>query len=239
MTQPFRMRNKDDGYRPANGPEMMIRLEADAIIITCAKPLETLSSAVVGGGFSKAERIVNWKVPLGYEGSDPVRDFHQMLIERGVPGKATVGLLTAAKLTHASIFETDGDGFSMVCCTTAGTGNAARAGLARPVFSAYEAGTINTVVLIDGQLTSAAMVNAIITATEAKAAALADLGVADHLHHAAATGTTTDAIVIGTCKSERYSGIHRYAGSATMVGSAIGRLVYDTVSEAVSTQKES
>ena len=40
-----------------------------------------------------------------------------------------------------------------------------------PASSLYP-GTINTIVVIEGSLTDAAMVNAVITATEAKAAAL-------------------------------------------------------------------
>ena len=81
-------------------------------------------------------------------------------------------------------------------------------------------------------MTAAAMVNAVITATEAKAAALQDLGIVDPLHNAAATGTTTDAIVIAVSQSDRYGVRHAYAGSATTIGSAIGKAVYDTVYEA-------
>jgi adenosylcobinamide amidohydrolase len=207
----------------------------DRIVIKSAEPLESLSSAVYGGGFAFADRFVNWKVPLSYNCSDPVHDIGTMLDRWGYSRNATVGLMTAAKLTHASIVEAEGDRFSIVCCTTAGVGNAARAGTARPVFPAYTAGTINSIVLIDGRMTSSAMVNAVITATEAKAAALSDLGVIDPYNELVATGTTTDTIVIAANQSEHYGGVHAYAGAATTLGNMIGRIVYETVYEAIST----
>ncbi|MBW7461595.1 adenosylcobinamide amidohydrolase, partial [Paenibacillus sepulcri] len=120
MTQPFRSADRRS-YLSECWREIQIRHEEDAIIITCARPLETISSAVLGGGFSITERIINWKVPLAYDCSDPVHDLHMMLSERGYPPQSTVGMLTAAKLTHASITEMRGDEFTIVCCTTAGT----------------------------------------------------------------------------------------------------------------------
>jgi adenosylcobinamide amidohydrolase len=79
------------------------------------------------------------------------------------------------------------------------------------------------------------MVNGIITATEAKAAALQDLGIRDE-DGDLATGTTTDAIVLGVSQSQQYPRPHLFAGAATTIGNGIGRLVYDAVYTAVSTQ---
>ena len=235
-TQPFR--GEGTLYRSKIWPEIEIRHETDRIVIDSAMPLQMLSSAVIGGGFATARRVVNWKVPLHYDCSDPVKDMESMLDSWGYRLNETAGLLTAARLTHASVGEEEGDRFAALVCTTAGTSNAARAGIERPVFSAYTAGTINTVLLVDGKMTPAAMVNAVITATEAKSAALQDLGVVDPLHGAAATGTTTDTVVVAVSQSDRYGpcGRHTYAGSATTIGNAIGRLVYAAVSGAVSTQ---
>ncbi len=198
----------------------------------------TLSSAVHGGGFGSAYRFMNWKVPLSYDCSDPVRDFGEKLNEWGYSLHTTIGMLTAAKLTHASIAETEGEAFTMLCCTTAGTSNAARSGLPHPTYALYTPGTINTFLLIDGRLTASAMVNAVITATEAKTTALQDCGIRDKQHDLPATGTTTDSIVIASSQSDRYMRTHPYAGAATTIGDAIGRLVYETVFEAVRTQGE-
>lgn len=82
------------------------------------------------------------------------------------------------------------------------------------------------------------MVNAIITATEAKTAALQQLGIIEQANGQAATGTTTDAIVIGVSQAASWNALHAYAGVATTIGCAIGEAVYDTVLEATRTQHE-
>lgn len=199
------------------------------------------SSAVWNGGSRLASRIVNRMVRTGFDCSDPVAYMKEMCLQRGYAPEDTVGLMTAAKVTHASAMEEAGDGFSLLCVTTAGTGNAARAGLPRQVYSAYEPlkpGTINTIIVLDGRLAEAAIWNAVITATEAKCAALDDLRVMDKETGRVATGTTTDAVAIAIVDSGRYEVGHRYAGTATTLGSALGRLVYGTVTESVRTQRE-
>lgn len=184
-----------------------------------------------------ARFFVNGKVPLDYRCHQPEGMMGVQIEQWGYPRQETVGLLTAAKLTHASFFAEEGDQFRLLVCATAGTGNAARAGRRRDTFPAYQAGTINIFVLIDGKLTPSAMVNGVMTATEAKCAALQDLEIADR-YGGVATGTTSDAIVVAASQSERYHGIHAFAGTATTIGNAIGRLVYQAVYEAVATQSE-
>jgi adenosylcobinamide amidohydrolase len=197
-----------------------------------------LSSAVHPGGFSYADKIMNWKVPLTYQCGDPARDIVRQCGRWGCDPQHTIGLITAAKLSHASVTELEGDRFKLLCCSTVGTRNAARAGLARSTFSAYTPGTINTIILIDGQMTEAAMVNAVITATEAKTAALQQLGIVEKASGQSATGTTTDAIVIGVTQHAHWNAVHAYAGAATTIGCAVGEAVYATVHEATRTQQE-
>ncbi|MFC4811189.1 adenosylcobinamide amidohydrolase [Paenibacillus sp. GCM10023250] len=236
MTQPFR--TGSSSFASTICPGITIRMIAERLVIKTEAPFFVLSSAVHGGGFGSADRFVNRKVPRDYDCSDPVLDYGRMLAQWGYSPHATIGFLTAAKLTHASVAETAGEAFGLLCCATAGTGNAARAGLARETYPAYAPGTINLFVLVDGSMSAAAMVNAVITATEAKSAALHDRGIMDPLHGLPATGTTTDAIVVGASQTDRHGRTHRYAGAATALGDAIARLVYATVEEAVRTQGE-
>ncbi|MUT67031.1 adenosylcobinamide amidohydrolase [Paenibacillus sp. NEAU-GSW1] len=236
MVQPFRSRT---AYHSELWKGVKIELaDGERIVVSCPAPLRTLSSAVHLGGFAAANHIVNWKVPLSYKGADPGADAEVQLAKWGLNAVETVCLLTAAKLTHASVAEEDGDCFKLVCCTTSGTSNGARAGMSRKSFSAYAPGTINTVLLIDGHMSDSAMVNAVIQASEAKAAALQDLGIADAENGSIATGTTTDAIVVGVSGRGYNGAVHAYAGAATTIGNAIGRLVYETVYEASRTQLE-
>ncbi|MFX3635556.1 MAG: adenosylcobinamide amidohydrolase [Candidatus Pristimantibacillus sp.] len=238
MSQPFRQGDLIYRSRLWEGVQFKL-LDSSRIETFSPIRLRTLSNAVHLGGFAEAHRIVNWKVPIPYDCDDPVGDVDTQFRQWEYEPARTVGLLTAAKLTHASIVEVEGDRFTLLCCTTSGTGNAARAGMPRETFSAYTAGTINTILLVDGQMTDSAMVNAIITASEAKAAALQDLKIVDFENGNIATGTTTDAVVIGVSQNEQYGALHAYAGTATTIGNAIGQLVYDTVHEACRTQLES
>ncbi|EFM13166.1 protein of unknown function DUF105 [Paenibacillus curdlanolyticus YK9] len=210
----------------------------DRIVIHSAEPLRTLSNSVYRGGEATARQFVNWRVPLTYNSDHPTRDIEQQLAEWQCEASQAVVLMTAAKLTHASIMETENDRFRMFCLTTAGTSNAARAGSQRKVYDAWRPGTINTFLLFDGQLGESAMVNALMTAVEAKAAAIQDIGLRDSDNGLTATGTTTDAIVIGVSGSRTFGAIHDYAGTATTVGAAVGRLVYETVYESVQTQHQ-
>lgn len=83
--------------------------------------------------------------------------------------------------------------------------------------------------LIDGKMTRAAMVNAVITATEAKVALLTErnMRTAEGFH---ATGTSTDSIVIAcTNRGEPIP----YVGPATRVGFLIGKCVRESLSLAL------
>lgn len=235
VTQPFR---SGDTYASAswNGLTFQYNPEQNHILMKSPSVLQTVSSAPFGGGSVSADHIVNVYVSKSYDCSDPVGHLRGDIGRWGYPPDTTIGLLTAAKLTHAAIAEAEGDQAAIVCCTTAGTSNGARAGRERETFAAYEAGTINTIVAIDGRMTAAAMIGAIITATEAKTAALCDLGIVDALYGEQATGTTTDTVVIAVSQSSRYAAEHRYAGCATTLGNLLGRLVYQSVYRAVQTQ---
>lgn len=233
MTQPFRSSEK---YRSTVLEGVTITYLTDHLHLSSGVMLETLSSAVWGGGFGRADSIVNWKVPLTYTAAEPQEMMHAQISRWGHQPDRTVGLMTAAKLTHASVSEEAGDAFGLLCLTTAGTGNAARAGKVARTFSAYQCGTINTILVIDGKMSPAAMVNGLMTAVEAKVAALQDAGITSQSGEIA-TGTTSDAFVLAVSQ-QRFAEVHQFAGTATTIGDAIARHVYQTVYEAALTQKE-
>lgn len=236
MTQPFRNGNR---YIARHWNGVSAELKEDRIEVRLPHVCHTLSSAIWPGGFSQTDGFVNWRVPLNYRCDDPVSDLQRRCGDWGFSTNTTVGFLTAAKLTHASVMELEGDCFRLLCITTVGTRNAARAGLKRESYSAYAPGTINTILLLDARMTESAMVNAVITATEAKSAALHELDIRETGNGQLATGTTTDAIAIGVSQSTQWGqALHAYAGAATTIGCAIGEAVYETVLEAGTTQHE-
>ena len=95
----------------------------------------------------------------------------------------------------------------------------------------YEPGTINIILLPNMRLTPRAMTRAIISATEAKTAALQDLdirsGYTPLIHQA--TGTGTDNIIVVEGKGNKIDN----AGGHTKMGELIARAVYEAVQEAV------
>ncbi|MHA7963162.1 adenosylcobinamide amidohydrolase [Paenibacillus sp. CAU 1782] len=234
MTQPF---VSDNRYCSRFWPGLSLELIEDRIQLHAPIHLHTLSSAILPGGFSRAKTMVNWHVPINYNCDNPRLDLISRCALWGLNAEETIAFITAANLKQASIQEVEGDCFNLLVCTTAGTRNAARAGVSRQTYSAYSPGTINTMLAIQGAMTESAMVNAVITATEAKSAALQDLRILEHGTSYGATGTTTDAIAIGVSQQALDGAVHAYAGAATTIGCAIGEAVYQTVLEAAGTQK--
>jgi adenosylcobinamide hydrolase len=120
----------------------------------------------------------------------------------------------------------DGD-LTVTAIITAGLSNPATPGLTRP--AAFGLGTINTILLINGQLTPAAMVNAVITSTETKTQLLLERGVRTPEGYPA-TGTSTDAVIVAcTGRGDPLP----YAGPATLVGWLIGRVVRQALGDAL------
>ncbi|HEV2659122.1 MAG TPA: adenosylcobinamide amidohydrolase, partial [Ktedonobacteraceae bacterium] len=115
---------------------------------------------------------------------------------------------------------------------TAGVSNAVAAGVSEP--APLLLSTINIVVLIDASLVQSALVNAVITATEAKTGALMAQAVRTVEGHAA-TGTSTDAIVIA-CTGR--GAPLPYAGPVTRVGHLIAASVRQCLAQALHLQKE-
>ena len=116
---------------------------------------------------------------------------------------------------------------------TAGVrGNAMR--MSRDSGLYFSHGTINIMVMTNRKLSGNAMARAIITATEAKSAALLDLDIRSSYtgldHRATGTGTDNVTIVQGEGPVAGYSGGH------TKLGELIAKAVHAAVTEAISRQ---
>lgn len=95
-------------------------------------------------------------------------------------------------------------------------------------------GTINIMVLTNARLTDGAMARAIITATEAKTAALEDLHIpSTYTKNVQATGTGTDSmIIVSGTSGPRVT----YPGGHSRIGELMGKAVYEAVVEALGKQ---
>lgn len=209
-------------------PGIKLTLNSQALQLDSELPLKTLSSAVVGGGFSEAYHLINLHVDKDYNNPHPSRDIHNYARKHNIQ-KPYLGLMTAVYVEdHTTSVVTSG-GMKTGVVLTAGLGNASSAGRTPPGEEQPGPGTINTIILVDGNLSPAAMVNALITATEAKTALLLERNCSTREGHPA-TGTSTDAIVVAcTGQGENLP----YAGPTTRIGWMISRAVRKALQEAL------
>ncbi|PYZ92310.1 hypothetical protein CR194_15870 [Salipaludibacillus keqinensis] len=200
------------------------------IHIAFDQPLRTLSNSVVGEGIQWLKHFCNFHVQKNYDGGDPVDDIQSWLRHSGISLEQTAGMMTAVKLDDMVLLEREYEGIQLVVMVTAGVGNAVDITNEQRDENMSKIGTINTMLFVDAHFTDGALVNASISATEAKTKALHDLKVKDSYSNTPATGTSTDSLLIGATQIGEKT---PYAGSGTVVGKAIGRTVYEATVEAI------
>ena len=148
-------------------------------------------------------------------------------------------LSTGVDMDNLAVCETSYQEFKVCCLATAGAkGNALRTGVdvadyvERDGNFMHAAGTINVVLLTNAALTDGAMARAIITATEAKTAALQDLDVrSTYTPRNQATGTGTDNVIVVSGKA--LGKPLRLASGHTKIGELIGFSTKIAVAEAL------
>ncbi|MBN1905887.1 MAG: adenosylcobinamide amidohydrolase [Deltaproteobacteria bacterium] len=148
----------------------------------------------------------------------------------GFSGSGFTTLMTGADMDNLSIQKRSFKDLEVTALVTAGVrGNAQRA--SQDEGSYYSHGTINIIVLTNRRLTPQAMLRTIITATEAKSAALMDLDIRSTYSGLknGATGTGTDNVLV-----VRGNGpVEEYAGGHTKAGELIAKAVHAGVTEAI------
>jgi len=193
-----------------------IQIDAEAVLIRAERPLRAISSAIVGGGVIDTRAIVNLHVPKGFHCQDGERVLADFARRRAI-ASPFVGLLTGARTEHAEIAEGRGGDLTAYVVVTVGLSNRSAAG--RSAVAVWRPSTINTIVVVDADPEPGALVNLAITATEAKALALAEAGVRSS-DGTAVTGTSTDALVIGaTGRGPRC----RFGGPVSELGWLVAR----------------
>lgn len=184
------------------------------LVWRAAVPLRMIASAPHGGGLGVRRWVVNAQVPASYGRRDPDHHLSKLGVSLGLPGHG-VGMLTAADVRAVSQ------------ATDSGVEASATVGLGHPTWAAAEdagrpvslVGTINVLVLLPERLSDAALVNAVATATEAKAQALWSEGIRG-------TGTATDAVCIA-CPDAGPA--HAFGGPRSLWGARLARAVHGAV----------
>jgi iron complex transport system ATP-binding protein len=208
-------------------PGVAVTTSPEFMHVRSEQPLHVLSSASLNGGYVETRDMINRHVDKTYHVADVLADQLQFAHQRGI-SEPFVGLLTAVYLDKARSCTRRDGGLTVAAIVTAGVGNAACAGVSAP--AQPRPGTINTILLLDANLTPAAMVNAVITATEAKTHVLLGRGVRTP-DGDPATGTSTDTVVVA-CTGR--GDLLPYAGPITRVGWLIGACVRQCLEEALS-----
>jgi len=209
-----------------------IKHSREYVHVTFDHPHHVLSSAVLNGGFVEANHIINLKVPKTpphSDAPDPPAVFIQKHCRlEGLFG-CCVGMMTAASMNSLQTTNRCGRGIEITVIVTAGLSNLRRAGDKADHYEQVELhpapGTINTIVLSNISLTRAGMVEAVMIATEAKAAALQNLALVSPVSNTVATGTGTDAIAIACTQSGKKI---TYAGKHTHFGELLAKSVIES-----------
>ncbi len=192
------------------------------------RPWVRVASGPLGGGIGPCSWVLNATVPIGYSRMDPRRHLGELASGEQLHGSG-VGMLTGVRVPLGATAVDDGVtvsatvGFGAPAWAAAPDGHVrslaveARdeaTGLSRPTV-----GTINVVACIPARLDDAALVNTIITVTEAKTQALWDLGVA-------ATGTATDAVCVLVAPEGR---VEPFGGPRSVWGARLARATHAAV----------
>jgi adenosylcobinamide amidohydrolase len=200
-------------------------IKDECLLIHSEKPLEFLTSSNKSQGHDKYSWIIDMQVPLDSDHSKLDQLLEETIEKMGLP-KQTLGFVTAAKIENAVIVSEKQQNLTVSTAVTAGVHAAATAG--DKTTQDLTPHTVNTIVLIDGNLTVSGMVSAVITATEAKTVVFRELNIKSLISGEIATGTASDAIAVactGTGKQTAFAG----------TGSKLGELIARTVRQATKT----
>lgn len=209
------------------GPQLHWRredgLELPLLLWRLDPPRWTVSTGVLGGGLGPRHWVINATVSSQYSRMDPDAHLAELADGLGLRGPG-VGLMTAVDVTTAV---TVVDGGATVTATT-GLGHPAWAAAPDGDVRNYTPGTVNLVASVPVPLTDAAMINAVVTLTEAKAQALWACGVA-------ATGTASDALCLA-CPPPRDGGHtpELYGGPRSTWGARLARACFEAVERGTS-----
>jgi adenosylcobinamide amidohydrolase len=180
------------------------------------EPLLAVSSAPLGGGLGRRWWVINAQVPRSYARRDPEAHLVELASERGLSGPG-VGMLTAVDLRQTWRDEDGGARVDVSVGVTIPTWAAAPD--ERPDLGEVAPGTINIMGVVPERLSEAAMVNAVMSVTEAKAQALWDAGIP-------ASGTASDAVCI-VCPD--HGSPHLFGGPRSQWGARLARAVHRAV----------
>lgn len=218
--------------------KILVEQTLNHLHIQFGPPYQVLSSAALSGGFADASHILNLKVEKGSSAlnsafKSPDVELADYCEKQGWQG-TTVGMMTAASMNSCRMVKAAQQGVDVIVLVTTGLSNVRRAGdyaEHRQIMpAASDVGTINIICLTSMGMVPAAMIEAVMTVTEAKTAALQNLGIKSPVSNEPATGTGTDAIAIAADPTAEKI---KYCGKHVLFGELLARLVIDAVTSSI------
>lgn len=230
-----------------SGKEKVYR-SGDSILVKLPPGRKILGNSWLNGGYREDLRFLfNHRLPKGkhapgdLEGGSISAYLEFIAKKIGVDPVLSTGLLTAANMNNAAIVTDSFRGVEVSAVITAGIEvNGARAGDPATYYeeNGFQLipGTINIILLIGANLPAYAMTRAVITATEAKTAALQQLMAPSRYSSGLATGSGTDMIaVVADGKSPV---LLTDAGQHSKLGELIGTVVTECTLKALEYQSD-
>ena len=215
-------------------------VDKNKLVILSKRSLKVLSSAVLNGGLTKANAIININVSEHRDEEihkNPEDILKRAVAELDLDSEKVVGIMTAADVRKVEAVDKRQQGITLSTFVTAGVDVSATAGETtvskQNSLNISKAGTINIILIIDGNLTESCMVDAVKTVTEAKTVALRELDLRSFFSGDLASGTVTDTVVVACTKRGKPL---EYAGTATVLGELIGRSVRESVKKVIQKQ---
>ena len=199
--------------------------------------LITVSSAIYNGGFKKVKAILNVQAPADLNDRKLHENPEKFVIESAKQlgiSDDFVGMITAAAVDKFALATKKDDNLTVTVIATAvdPEGNTcSHAETAGEIITVEKIpGTINIMVIIDGNPTESCLVSTVLTVTEAKTATMWELNVRSRYSGDLATGTITDAIIVA--KTSRGTPII-HGGPASKLGQLVGYCTRKAVKEAI------
>lgn len=223
-----------DQQRDLSG-NVKFTIKDNVLAFTSPDQFKIISSAVYNGGAKKVKHTLNIGVPPGY--SDVALHMDPLQLIKMSAAKIDVSddylaMVTAANVHNFSLVTQTTDEFTVAVAATAGCSHGESSG--EEITVEEIVGTINIIVYIDASPLESCMVAALITATEAKSAALHDFDVRSRYTGDLATGSITDSVTVATTGKGTPIVL---GGPASVLGQVVGRCARQAVTEALLRQE--
>ena len=216
-----------------------------SIVIQLPGKRNTLTASWINGGYRKdIQAIFNHQLnqkELDYLEKGSVQGFMKKLAENlSLDPDKTSGFLTVADMANMAIVTETYREIEVTAIVTAGIEvNGGRAGDNASYYELngkyeFRVGTINTILIINSNLSENTLLRSVLTAVEAKAVALQELMAPSKYSNGVATGSGTDNIaVISNMESEN---VLLTAGKHSKLGELIGKSLIKAIKQALSKQ---